>query len=213
MGKSQKGNMKRRRSGTAKKSMKGGFAPDEMQHLINNGFQENEINELDEKNITLATVNQAIDYFNNNSHQIIIGIAENLHANATQLNNLSLHESSLNTSQSSQPLLNLDDLQVPEGHEIPHNLNDIHDMDMNQSLDLSGDTSIADESMNNSLNHSITGGKKTKKNKKMLRHKKTNRIQKGGVLYGRGYGANCNDPNFSVYNTNLTKLFPYKPTR
>ncbi len=91
MGKSQKGNMKRRRSGTAKKSMKGGFAPDEMQHLINNGFQENEINELDEKNITLATVNQAIDYFNNNSHQIIIWIAENLHANATPLNNLSLH--------------------------------------------------------------------------------------------------------------------------
>jgi hypothetical protein len=23
-------------------------------------------------------------------------------------------------------------------------------------------------------------------------------------------GTNCNDPNFSIYNTNMLKLFPYK---
>jgi hypothetical protein len=27
---------------------------------------------------------------------------------------------------------------------------------------------------------------------------------------GNNIGANCSDPNFSIYNTNLLKLFPYK---
>jgi hypothetical protein len=27
---------------------------------------------------------------------------------------------------------------------------------------------------------------------------------------GDGIGSNCSDPNFSIYNTNLLKLFPYK---
>jgi hypothetical protein len=27
---------------------------------------------------------------------------------------------------------------------------------------------------------------------------------------GSNIGSNCNDPNFSIYNTNLLKLFPYK---
>lgn len=44
------------------------------------------------------------------------------------------------------------------------------------------------------------GGKKTRKYRKNM---------KGGTLYGRGYGANCYDPNYSIYNTNLLKLFPY----
>lgn len=43
------------------------------------------------------------------------------------------------------------------------------------------------------------------------RHKKKSKTMKGGkTVYGRGYGANCNDPNYSIYNTNLLKLFPYK---
>jgi hypothetical protein len=29
---------------------------------------------------------------------------------------------------------------------------------------------------------------------------------------GRNVGYNCHDPNFSIYNTNLLKLSPYKPT-
>jgi len=34
----------------------------------------------------------------------------------------------------------------------------------------------------------------------------------GGQRYGTGIGSNCYDPNFSIFNTNLLKLFPYKPT-
>ena len=36
--------------------------------------------------------------------------------------------------------------------------------------------------------------------------------QNGGRCYGTGVGANSYDPNFSIYNTNLLKLSPYKPT-
>lgn len=37
-------------------------------------------------------------------------------------------------------------------------------------------------------------------------------VMKGGnTIYGRGYGANCYDPSFSIFNTNALKLFPYNP--
>ena len=42
---------------------------------------------------------------------------------------------------------------------------------------------------------------KTRKNK--------TRRQRGGECYGRGVGANNYDPNYSIYNTNMLKLFPY----
>jgi len=48
----------------------------------------------------------------------------------------------------------------------------------------------------------------SKKVKRTNKNKKT-RKQRGGAMYGRGYGANCYDPNYSIYNTNMLKLFPY----
>lgn len=48
------------------------------------------------------------------------------------------------------------------------------------------------------------GGSKRRKYKKMRKTRGGNRIG------GNNIGANCNDPNFSIYNTNLLKLFPYK---
>ena len=42
--------------------------------------------------------------------------------------------------------------------------------------------------------------------------KRKGRKQRGGTCYGNGVGANNYDPNFSIHNTNLLKLFPYKPT-
>ncbi|MCJ7801970.1 MAG: hypothetical protein MUP82_06395 [Candidatus Marinimicrobia bacterium] len=37
------------------------------------------------------------------------------------------------------------------------------------------------------------------------------RKQRGGTCYGSGVGANSFNPNFSIYNTNALKLFPYRP--
>ena len=35
--------------------------------------------------------------------------------------------------------------------------------------------------------------------------------QRGGTCYGSGVGRTSTENNFSVFNTNQLKLFPYKP--
>jgi hypothetical protein len=50
-----------------------------------------------------------------------------------------------------------------------------------------------------------TKRKKGKKSRKTRKHK-----QRGGTCYGRGVGANSYDPNYTIYNTNMLKLFPYR---
>ena len=52
--------------------------------------------------------------------------------------------------------------------------------------------------------------RKGKKNSNRRRTYKNKMI--GGQRYGTGVGSNCYDPNLSIFNTNLLKLFPYKPT-
>jgi len=50
---------------------------------------------------------------------------------------------------------------------------------------------------------------RTRKNRKSMRkhgRKGFKRTRKGG----HNIGANCPDPNYSIYNTNFLKLFPYK---
>jgi hypothetical protein len=55
-----------------------------------------------------------------------------------------------------------------------------------------------------------TSKRKTSK-RKTSKRKTSKKINiKGGALYGTGIGANCYDPNFSIYNTRELQLFPYK---
>ena len=58
------------------------------------------------------------------------------------------------------------------------------------------------------------GGRKKTTNKKHRKGRKktiSRKKHKGGnrTVYGTGYGQNCNEPNQSIYNTNMLKLFPY----
>jgi hypothetical protein len=63
----------------------------------------------------------------------------------------------------------------------------------------------------------IVGSMKKKNSKKSHKYhvKKNKKSRKnnfiGGQRYGTGVGSNCYDPNLSIFNTNLLKLFPYKP--
>jgi hypothetical protein len=53
--------------------------------------------------------------------------------------------------------------------------------------------------------------RKTKQNRKG-KSKRTHKYRGGSnIRYGTGYGSNCNEPNFNIYNTNMRTLFPYKP--
>ena len=52
--------------------------------------------------------------------------------------------------------------------------------------------------------------KRTRKGKKRatrINYKKKH--SKKNHMKGGNFGGNCPDPNFSIYNTNLLKLFPY----
>jgi hypothetical protein len=53
-----------------------------------------------------------------------------------------------------------------------------------------------------------TGGRR----RKIRKSRKYRKSYKGGAHYGTGVGANCYDPNFSIYNTRELSLFPYRPT-
>ena len=48
------------------------------------------------------------------------------------------------------------------------------------------------------------------KRKIYSKRRRSTRKMKGGKCYGTGVGSNNYDPNFSIYNTNMLKLFPYK---
>jgi hypothetical protein len=95
------------------------------------------------------------------------------------------------------------------------------------SLNLSdlNTSNASNSSMNTTREEDSFGGKKerrktmkkqkrrtTKKQKRRTTKKRKGIKQRGGTCYGNGVGANNYDPNFSIHNTNLLKLFPYKPT-
>jgi len=42
--------------------------------------------------------------------------------------------------------------------------------------------------------------------RKAIKHTRKSRRLRGG----QNIGANCSDPNYSIFNTNFLKLFPYK---
>ena len=70
----------------------------------------------------------------------------------------------------------------------------------------------SEEAKSRKLTVADLGGSKRrhKKSKKVRNSKKHKKIRGGNRIGGNNIGANCSDPNFSIYNTNLLKLFPYK---
>jgi len=122
------------------------------------------------------------------------------------------------------PSVNLLNLDIPA---IPH-ADDAHELDMSgNDLNLSDDTlsqnnssmslgpmdpnelNTSNISVNTTLPDESFGGKRRRRTLKKRRGRKT-RKYRGGMRFGNGVGANSNDPNYSIFNTNMLKLFPYK---
>ena len=72
----------------------------------------------------------------------------------------------------------------------------------------SGYTTGEDISFGGKRRRRISRKKVNKKGRKTRRKRKLK--LKGGMCFGNGLGANSYDPNYSIYNTNMLKLFPYK---
>lgn len=180
-------NYKNKRMRKSKKYMRGGdLTQEDQETLRGHQFNDHEITNLNQLNIPMNIINEAIAYYHDNSHQIIINIAKQLNENDVQNDsgNASslLHDSDLQADNN----LNVSDDNIPA---IPHADNDIHD------LGDSVNTTFGDESFN--------GGKRR-------RHRSKKNKMRGGRCYGNGIGSNSYDPNYSIYNTNMLKLFPYK---
>lgn len=195
-----------------RRTMKGGaFSLQEMQQLQNNGFNEFQIEELGNLNVSFDNVmnsvnnimNQDDTGFHGNSDNMAEEIMTQLLNEHSQLDVIphaedDIHDLDMDNSFDSQGTMNLDELNVSQGT-----------MDLNElnTSNTSGYTTGADESF---------GGKRRKRISKKRRGKrggnKTNkkRTYRGGMCFGKGVGANNNDPNYSIYNTNMLKLFPYK---
>jgi hypothetical protein len=56
----------------------------------------------------------------------------------------------------------------------------------------------------------MTSKKRKPRKPRKIQSKKSKKRKSRKMKGGNNIGANCSDPNFSIYNTNLLKLFPYK---
>jgi hypothetical protein len=95
--------------------------------------------------------------------------------------------------------------------EIMESLQQVEELneDYNQGQDYNNDTTQTSFTPNSDSTYAVGGKRKTKSRKNKKSRKSMYKIKGGTAVYGNGYGSNCNDPNYNIYNTNLLKLFPY----
>ncbi len=220
--KKQKGN--KRKIARTRKMRGGAFTQTEMQQLHSNGFSEDQIQTLQERNIPF---NEVMERINNLWNQGDSGFHGNSDDFSEQIMNELLNEETNDLFDA-----------IPQAEDDIHDLDlsfngddvSLHLSDLNVSQDsMRANTTVADESFNNSQlsdislpsvfseNESVvseTGGKRRRR-KYSIKYRKSrksrkSRKQKGGRCFGNGVGANNYDPNYSIYNTNMLKLFPYK---
>jgi len=117
--------------------------------------------------------------------------------------------------------VNMSDLSAIE----PDN-SEINEITMNEDVTF-GDESTSNPENNTTIMDESSGGR-TRRKRMHKNHKRGTRKHKRGTRKhkklrsrtrsisrkykkgGSNIGCNTNDPNFSIYNTNMLKLFPYK---
>jgi hypothetical protein len=203
----------KRRNIKGRRNMKGGaLSQGDIQQLTQQRFSTRQIQTLQDLGVSLNEIMQKVNIIMNQepqidpdymTEQVIVELFnENIFQNATN--------------------------QIDA---IPHAIDDIHDIDINGSIDESfnsqGTMNLNELSRNSDSGYTTNedrslfdefGGKRRRISRKNNRNKRrTNRRNnkrkltlKGGMCFGRGVGANSYDPNYSIYNTDMLKLFPYK---
>jgi hypothetical protein len=186
-------NRTRSKKRTYKKSKKmyrqrgGAFTDDETDILVNQGgFNQEDIDFFNLHNISFENVQQAHNFVvGNNQQRIALFVASCLHNNPNQ--NQALDEAFI------------------QGNNNALNNSGTTDSELDSFS--FGDNNEEEDDENNDLGlNDIEGGKRRKGKK----NRKTRKMR-GGMRYGTGVGANCFDPNYSIYNTPALSLFPYKP--
>ena len=234
MAKQSRKKSRRQKRKSHRRSMKGGdFSDQERILLQNNGFNQYQIQRLNDIGVTYDQVNQQInniagDDFHGNADDLADAVEQALFEEHMDQgiphNQDDEHHMDVDLNESfgtdaADDSLNMSNLDQSFGYDNESN-GSLHMSDLgNESHNESGYTTDQDDSFNIGgkkkrrtvkKRKQIRKSSKTKKPRKQNRRK--SRKQKGGMCYGNGVGANSYDPNFSINNTNLLKLFPYRPT-
>ena len=228
---------KRNKSKKMYKQRGGAFTNEQENVLLNDdGFNQEQVNFLNDHNVSFQNIQDAYQFvLNNNQHDIACFIARCLpDENNQNVMPQDLHIDDLQVDNQNGDL-NIDDLQVDHEGEGGEDLNDAFIQGNNNAVlnnsgetdpefgsfsfddddeagDVDGELGWNDQPNNQPNNQ--PGGKrrkiKTRKGRKGKKSRKTKK-QRGGMRYGTGVGSNCFDPNYSIYNTPALSLFPYKP--
>lgn len=202
----------RRQKRHRRRTMKGGaFTQQELQQLQAQGFTDYQIESLQDLGVSLNEVMQKVNTIMNQG-------PDGFHGNSDDM-----------AEQVMVELLNEHIFENPNNpiDAIPHAEDDVHNLDvsMDNSFESQGTMNLDELNASGMSDAGYTtteetsfddfGGKRRKRKSRKKNTKKgrktRRRKQRGGMCFGNGVGANSNDPNFSIYNTNMLKLFPYKP--
>ena len=224
-----------------KKMVGGDFSDVDRIELLELGFSNEDFNLLEQNNLNMNLIRSSLQQNNPETGfpftpqeliQDLYENAQNNELNISGISNASNDEHNFNDEDLDNSFTTMDDSMNTTGDT---NGDDSIILDENEDLNnsfMSDEGSLHLSDLNddisvNTTNEDISyGGKKRRKTMKKRRKgkkirrtmkkrkngdkSKTKRKQRGGC-YGSGVGANNNDPNFSIYNTNLLKLFPYSP--
>jgi hypothetical protein len=195
--------------------MRGGaFSQQEIQQLQNMHFQEEQIEILGQFNVTFNEVMQRYNTLMNSDFGEFSGNIDAL-TDQIVMDLLNEHDPSnqisLNNSFESQGTMDVDELNVSQ-NSLNNSFEsqgtmDLDELNVSQNSLRSGYTT--DESQGGKRKRKSNKKRKTNKKQKTNKKRKT-RKQRGGTCFGSGVGANNYDPNLSIYNTNMLKLFPYR---
>ena len=174
---------RRARNKSIKKYMVGGtFTEEDNQYLKANDFDDEEIQLLNSLKVSKNIITNKINYIENN-HKDYDKTKIKLQVMAEIISEYAVKNNS--------------PTDLNQGTDTSNMAGD----DMAISDMKVGDMELSDKGGNRKRKYY----KKNKKTQKKRKHK-----QKGGKCYGHGVGSNSYDPNYSIYNTNMLKLFPYK---
>lgn len=196
---------KRRQKRYRSRTMKGGaFIQEELHQLENIGFNEYQIERLTDLGVSFNDVMQKVN-------TIMVQGTDGFHGNSDAMTEQVMDELL------DQPIFENPNTQynIPSYHDEENTQDSLHLPDLNTSnnIDMSGYTTHESETYNEygGRKRRKTSKKRDRKKKRDEKKKRKTRKQRGGICFGSGVGSNSYDPNYSIYNTNILKLFPYKP--
>ena len=199
-----------------RKMVGGNFTQEENQQLLDMGFTQADIQALSNTGLRLNIIQMSLTQVNPATGALFTPqeLIQSINETNQELDQLDI--SGISNASDDEHILN--DYYDDSMNTTQENISNISNNDSldNGSLHLSDLDNFNNNSANTTREEVSFGGRKRKTSRNYTRirkgrkHVRKTRKQRGGMCFGNGVGANSYDPNYSIYNTNMLKLFPYK---